>query len=53
MFQVIYPKNIIAATEVQLKQLVSKITTFYNEISNDQHLLEIPRLRTYILYHQE
>ncbi|XP_063794591.1 zinc finger MYM-type protein 1-like [Pseudophryne corroboree] len=48
MFEAVQAKSLISATDEQLKVSVPKLTTFYDELSEDSLLIEIPRLRRHL-----
>ncbi|KAM9311655.1 zinc finger MYM-type protein 1-like [Gastrophryne carolinensis] len=48
MFEAIQAKSLISATEEELKVSIPKLTNFYDEVSESELLLEIPRLRRHL-----
>ena len=49
MFESVQTKSILCATLEELNISVPKLTNFYDEISKDELLLEIPRLRRHLV----
>lgn len=45
MFEAVQPKSLLSASEEELSVSVHKLTSFYDELSEDELLKEIPRLR--------
>ena len=45
MFEAVQPKNLLSASEEELLVSVPKLTSFYDELSEDELLKEIPRRR--------
>lgn len=48
MFGAVQPKSLLSASEEELLVSVPKLTSFYHELSKDELLKEIPRLRRYL-----
>lgn len=48
MFEAVQAKSLLSATEEELLVSVTKLTTFYDELSKDELLKEIPRLRRHM-----
>uniref|UniRef100_A0A8C5PE46 TTF-type domain-containing protein n=1 Tax=Leptobrachium leishanense TaxID=445787 RepID=A0A8C5PE46_9ANUR len=48
MFESVQAKSLICAAEQELKMSIPKLTTFYDEVSESELLLEIPRLRRHL-----
>ena len=49
MYESVQTKSILCATLEELNISVPKLTNFYDEISKDELLLEIPRLRRHLV----
>jgi len=48
MFEAVQTKSLVSATEEELQESIPKLTTFYDEVSENELLLEIPRLRRHL-----
>ncbi len=48
MFEAVQVKSLLSATEEELLVSIPKLTTFYDELSEDELLTEIPRLRRHM-----
>ncbi|GBP20329.1 hypothetical protein EVAR_10592_1 [Eumeta japonica] len=48
LFEVVQSKTLLSADTEQLKFTISKFTNFYDEVSETELLLEIPRLRRHL-----
>lgn len=48
MFEAVQAKSLMSATEEELLVSIPKLTSFYDELSEKQLLLEIPRLRRHL-----
>ncbi|XP_056392625.1 zinc finger MYM-type protein 1-like [Hyla sarda] len=48
MFEAVQAKSLISATEEELKVSIPKLTNFYDEVSESELVLEIPRLRRHL-----
>ena len=45
LFESISPNSLIVASEDALKDLIERLTSFYDDVSTQDLLIEIPRLR--------
>jgi hypothetical protein len=48
IFEAVQTKSLISAIEEELLVSIRKLTTFYDELSEEELLLEIPRLRRHL-----
>ncbi|XP_053569321.1 LOW QUALITY PROTEIN: zinc finger MYM-type protein 1-like [Bombina bombina] len=48
MFEAVQAKSLISATEEELKVSIPKLSNFYDEVSESELFLEIPRLRRHL-----
>ena len=48
MFEAIHAKSLICGTEEELRESIPKLTNFYDELSEPDLLMEIPRLRRHL-----
>src|SRR6218665_2749244 len=48
VFEAVQVKSLLSATEEELLVSIPKLTTFYDELSEDELLTEIPRLRRHM-----
>lgn len=48
MFEAMQASNLIFATEQQLREMIPALTDFYDELSEHELVMEIPRLRRHL-----